>query len=227
MRRNRSSDILRLLDRNREDNQGRSRIASGNFSRNGSPHLRCIVPASEWSNIQMNRMISETRLSARFKPESLDASLRKLKTVHNQLHASNNGRIDTKTRLSSTVLAKPRVSTLLDSARYERPDTIPRQSTKIKKSHKIDDYCTKLDKRLKARLQMSNSSRGVYSIIKPFDFLVHPEVKIEELNKSLVGRTFNFTATKNCHSGKEDPSTRKMKEGLRSLEHKMDLCKRV
>ena len=99
-----------------------------------------------------------------------------------------------------------------------------RNLTEGNKHYKMDAFCKRLEKKLRNDLPRSTNSTSYYSVIKPFDFLVHPRKQIENLNKMEVGSTYNFTKRIACPTGVESASTRKLMENLHSLGVKVQAC---
>ena len=232
MHRNRSADILKILDRESFDGKKRGVIWGAFETKLRFPKARSITPASEWSNSKFKGKLSESEIAIRFKPDNIEERLRKARKVlpsNNKTLESD--RLSRRSRQINTESSKDKISRIRSTERSRRFESKLQPSSTLyttRRSNKLDEFCSRLDKRLQTKLPFTSKSRELYTIIKPYDFLAHQDTKSIIQTKPLLGNTFNFTKTRVCHpAGQEDPSTRKLKENLRSLEHKVQACKHV
>ena len=112
----------------------------------------------------------------------------------------------------------------LKTEKDERRKSTGKSSAVPFSTHPVDRFCNRLEKKLQTTLPKSTNCRLYYSVVKPFDFLVHQNSKIEELRKVDIGSTFKFTKRVACPVPRESASTKKLMENLRSLGSKVQSC---
>lgn len=228
MRSERSREIRAILEGTASANRLDTLLCQKNCGRNDSPSIKQLTPATQWTDYQLKRKIMEAQLEAKFKEQhGGNQCLHKLKSLQNSFAKSKqfpSGSSTQRSRINFQTRAKTekRIGLLFDDLGTER-DSL-KNLTLHRNQTKMDQVCSKLDRKMERTFLKTRLNRDFYTIVKPFDFLNHPKSKVDELHKTFLGHTYNFTQTRACPHSTTDPSTRKLKENLKALECKFATC---